>query len=449
MTKVNSFNDLEEHNLFIDPSCCFTAIDFETATSKNDYPCQLGIIVVENGVISKRISEYIRPPKNEYSQISISIHGITPDITKDKSDFSVVWNNVKQYIENRTVIAHNASFDISVLNKALEYHGINFPFIKEVICTKDLFNGYSLHDLCEYYKIDLPNHHDGLCDAEACANLYIKYVSEDIDTFDLRIKKESKQLSLFDDAFKESHVQIKGDLLKKDLSNADPSNPFYDRKIVVTGLFSIERLKLGKLLKSMGADINTTISKNTDYVLIGDAPGYKKIEKIKELKHNGFAIKEIYQSDLDNILSGKYEEYYVDKGANKDLDFTYSHYLKNKTEFNDHNIVASKELFYGKGFCGNFDIFNQITGNLGAFGDNTLYNDTNICVLSDSTIEQLKNGIKDETIIYIENFYNLNKSIKFNFLFLSENDILEFCKKRNDKFKDEITTDLYNKYLLV
>lgn len=95
------------------------------------------------------------------------------------------------------------------------------------------------------------------------------------------------------------------------------------------------------------------------------------------------------------------------------------------------NVIASKELFYGKGFAGKFSLFNQMTGNLGAAGDDlSIYPDTNICVLSNQTISKLENGIKDETILYIQDFYNNNKSVKFDFKFISEQEILDFCKSR-------------------
>ena len=107
-----------------------------------------------------------------------------------------------------------------------------------------------------------------------------------------------------------------------------------------------------------------------------------------------------------------------------------------------------KELFYGKGFAGNFDLFNQITGNLGAAGDNIqIYPETNIILLSDSTLSKLEKGEKDETIQYIQNYYNNNKSIVFDFKFLSESDVLNFCKERCERCGDELTMEMYERYM--
>ena len=132
----------------------------------------------------------------------------------------------------------------------------------------------------------------------------------------------------------------------------------------------------------------------------------------------------------------------------KDLVLTYDHYVKHHLTFEgDYNIIASKELYYGKGFKGNFDLFNQITGNLGAAGDMEIYPETNIIVLSDYTVSQLKSGTIDETIKYIQEYYNSHKSIVFDFNFLSETDILDFCKRRCEKCGDDVTMELYDKYM--
>ena len=51
-------------------------------------------------------------------------------------------------------------------------------------------------------------------------------------------------------------------------------------------------------------------------------------------------------------------------------------------------------------------------------------------MLSDSTLEKLKNGEKDESIMMIQNYYNKNKGDKFDFKFMSEDDILNFAQLR-------------------
>ncbi|CAG9892034.1 hypothetical protein BOVA604_1325 [Bacteroides ovatus] len=418
----------------------FIAVDFETATNSR-MACQIGIVVVRNGNITERISKLIQPPFNEYDSNTIRVHHITPDNTKNSDTFDKIWDQISPYFINNTIVAHNAQFDEDVLYKNLAYYGILPLGIEPFKCTCNIFGRMGLHDLCECFGMNTSGHHDALFDAECCANFYLKYLNgEDPDA--LLIPKKKKSL------IEKQADRLSGDILVKDLSNADPNNPFYDRKVVITGEFDIERKELGKILKSMGADIDTGITKKTNYVLIGEYPGPKKIEKLDKLIHDGYNIRRLYFTDINAILEGDWEGYHAEKAVRKDLDFTIDHYNSHNIVFKDlRNIIASKELYYGKGFAGNFDLFNQITGNLGAFGDNDIYPETNICVLSNSTIAQLAEGIKDDTIEYIQNFYNSNKAITFDFQFISEQEILRYCKERCEKYEDEITAELYNRYL--
>lgn len=422
----------------------FIAVDFETATN-NRFACQVGIVVVKNGIIQERISRLIQPPGNKYDDGTIRVHHITPEVTEQSPTFDKVWEEVGHYFVNTLIVAHNVPFDSSVLNINLEYYGIMALGVEPGMFWIDTYSiyGLSLRDLCMAFEMDTNKHHDALFDAECCAQFYLNHllgISPNLELIDPTQSKSKFQ--------RKTARQICGDVLKKDLSHADPNNPFYDRKVVITGEFTKDRKCIAQFLKEMGADIDTAITRKTNFVLIGIDPGPKKLEKLDKLIHDGFNIRKIYQHDIDAIFEGNWEGYHAEKEVKKELSLTYDHYAIHHITFeNKYNIIASKELFYGKGFKGNFDLFNQITGNLGASGDTQIYPETNICVLSDSTVEKLKAGEKDETVTYIENYYNNNKSIVFDFSFISESDILNFCKDRCEWCGDEVTLDLYTKYI--
>lgn len=149
----------------------FTAIDFETADGKRWSICQVGLVRVENGVITDELSILVQPPNNFYWNWFIEIHGITPEITRNELPFELVWPLVERFIKNQAVVAHNGfSFDFNVLAKTLEYYGIEKPEY-EKHCTYRLYRK-NLATLCKEYNISL-NHHDALSDARACANLFL------------------------------------------------------------------------------------------------------------------------------------------------------------------------------------------------------------------------------------------------------------------------------------
>lgn len=271
----------------------FIAIDFETATS-NKMACQIGVTIVENGLIKDTIVRMIQPPCNKFDVGCMMVHNITPEQTKNTPTFDVVWQEFKDLFTSYDIVAHNASFDESVLYANLTHYNIAHPDIKPFICTYKLF-GLSLEKLCCCFDIPLDNHHDAGFDSRCCATFYLNYLNS-IGVDRSKINIPDKQRSII------HHETLKGDILHKDLTNADSSNPFYDKKVVVTGTFDIERTKLAHKLKSLGADIDTNITKNTNFVFIGKEAGPVKLQKICSLAESGYLICKLDAHDVDQLM---------------------------------------------------------------------------------------------------------------------------------------------------
>ena len=158
----------------------FVAIDFETATSKRNSACSVGIVTVKNGVIVDEFHALIRPPNNEYNWHNVQVHGINEIDTYNSPQFDEVYPEIKKRLQGNLVIAHNESFDRSVLKSTMlefgiEYFDIQLPEKWE--CTMKIFKarGYMparLDVCCSKHGIQL-QHHDALSDARACAKLYL------------------------------------------------------------------------------------------------------------------------------------------------------------------------------------------------------------------------------------------------------------------------------------
>lgn len=66
--------------------------------------------------------------------------------------------------------------------------------------------------------------------------------------------------------------------------NAEPNNLFYGKKIVFTGdLRTLSRDSAAMYVSKLGGDVNTSISRKTDIVVIGKNPGPSKMEKVAEI----------------------------------------------------------------------------------------------------------------------------------------------------------------------
>jgi DNA polymerase-3 subunit epsilon len=148
----------------------FTAIDFETAQGMRWSICQVGLVRVENRIITHQLSILVQPPNNYYWNSLIEIHGITPEQTANALTFDKIWHQLEPFIKNQDVVAHNGfSFDFHCLRQALEYYNLEVPNFTGH-CTYRIFEE-SLSSLCNKYNIPL-NHHDALSDARACAELF-------------------------------------------------------------------------------------------------------------------------------------------------------------------------------------------------------------------------------------------------------------------------------------
>lgn len=158
----------------------FVAIDFETATSKRSSACSVGIVTVKNGEIVEEYHALIQPPNNEYNWHNIQVHGITEQDTYNSPRFNQIYPEIKKRLAGNLVIAHNESFDRSVLTKSMLEFGIEYVDIElseKWECTMKIFKakGYvpaKLDACCAKHGIRL-QHHDALSDARACAKLYM------------------------------------------------------------------------------------------------------------------------------------------------------------------------------------------------------------------------------------------------------------------------------------
>lgn len=166
----------------IDPSqlssiSSFTAIDFETANYQRNSACQLGVVVVESGIIVESKSWLIKPPSPAFT--FTYLHGISYDMVKHQPTFQELWTAVKPYIENRIVAAHNATFDISVLVAALNHYDLpvpQFQVIDSLTVARrtwpDLPN-HKLDTVAKRLRCEL-QHHDAESDARVCAQIILQ-----------------------------------------------------------------------------------------------------------------------------------------------------------------------------------------------------------------------------------------------------------------------------------
>jgi DNA polymerase-3 subunit epsilon len=158
----------------------FSAIDFETATGHPESACAIGIVTVENGIITDEYYTLIQPPFNQYSYHNIKVHGINAAHTENEKTFDWHFAEIRKRIFGRKIVAHNEAFDRNVLLRTMKHYGLYYDELEiadrwECTCKIYRAKGYKPANLkycSERNNIEL-NHHEALSDARACAQLYL------------------------------------------------------------------------------------------------------------------------------------------------------------------------------------------------------------------------------------------------------------------------------------
>jgi DNA polymerase III subunit epsilon len=154
----------------------YVAIDFETANERRNSPCALGVAVMCGGELVERAYWLIRPRDLYFNPFNVYIHGIRANDVRGEPELPDLWPMIRPYLEGKMVIAHNASFDMSVLRATLLDYGVPFPeFDYSCTCliskrTWPGLSSYRLDAVAKRLRIAF-EHHQAEEDAMACAEV--------------------------------------------------------------------------------------------------------------------------------------------------------------------------------------------------------------------------------------------------------------------------------------
>ena len=288
----------------------FVALDFETSNYNFSSICQIGIVCFENGNITNAISQLI-DPEDYFEGYHVRIHNIKPEDVKGKPTFNEYYPELKTIIENN-IIVHHQPFDKSAFDQVCVKYSIEPPLcywvdnarIVRRIWPERSQKGYGLKDIANMLDITF-NHHDALEDARTAGLIFLEackikgYCMDDMIT---NVYEKSRY------NHSSSHPQkITGDVLKPDFNKVtDKENPFYGKKVVISGTYTQwpDRKILAELMKNLGADIDTTVTDKTDFLIAGEGAGPSKIQKMKRNIEKGKNAAILTEAMLLKILNG-------------------------------------------------------------------------------------------------------------------------------------------------
>jgi DNA polymerase III subunit epsilon len=156
----------------------FLVVDTETNGLGGD-ACELtevGAVLVGGGELHDRWSSLVRCNRPLGRGIQ-RFTGITQEMLADAPGLEVVLPPIKDLLENRVLVAHNAPFDRRVLRRGFELIGLEWPN-PPVLCTAALSRKLlplqrrrGLGVLADALGIEVATAHRALADAETCARV--------------------------------------------------------------------------------------------------------------------------------------------------------------------------------------------------------------------------------------------------------------------------------------
>ncbi len=162
----------------------FAVVDCETTglSPSRDRIIEIGVVLLDDsGGAEGEWSSLVNPGRPVSAQF---IHGLSDDDVADAPSFAEILPTLVPLLRGRSIVAHNARFDIAFLNAAFDRssYPLTFP-LDAAVCTMELSKIYlpagrhSLLEAAQRAGIRAHRHHRALVDAWTAAELLRAYLT--------------------------------------------------------------------------------------------------------------------------------------------------------------------------------------------------------------------------------------------------------------------------------
>ena len=219
-------------------------LDTETtglSTAEKHRIVEIGCIELNNQIPTNNVFHNYINPERPVSEEAYKIHGHSDKFLSGKKTFSEISEDFLNFIKNKKLVIHNASFDLSFLNYELKLINKKVIDKKNVIDTLELARSKypgsqnSLDALCKRFNIDNSKRekHNALLDCYLLEEVYVNLLDqkepklnlESSETIDLKFDyKTNKNKNILRKIVKPNDDELK--LHKKYLQSQLPKNNY-------------------------------------------------------------------------------------------------------------------------------------------------------------------------------------------------------------------------------
>lgn len=160
----------------------FVVFDIETTglSPHSDNLTEIGAVKVQNCEIVDSFSTFVNPKMDISYQIQ-ELTRITNEMVKDAPSLEEALPKFLEFAKDSVLVAHNADFDTGFIYQKCQQLGLEYNFEKvDTLTLARIINTnlkrFSLDKVCKEMGVVLSGHHRAVNDAQATAEVFIKYL---------------------------------------------------------------------------------------------------------------------------------------------------------------------------------------------------------------------------------------------------------------------------------
>lgn len=283
----------------------YVVIDLETTgfSPIADEIIEFGAIRVRNGEIVDSFQSLCKP-QNRVDEYITMITGISNDMLVNAPYVSEVIDSFLSFIGDDIIVGHNVNFDINfVYDVALKHLGkpLSNNFIDTMRIARRLLPDlphHRLSDIVEHYKIIQDEAHRAVADCISTFKCFEK-MSSDIKSV-YATPKNFLRKTTCSVACPKKTVKLKD--ISTENTEIDCSHPLYGRYCVFTGeLKNFTRSKAVQIVVDFGGFCQSSVTKKTNYLILGNYENCKLLKESKSSKHKKAEQLKLAGQDIEII----------------------------------------------------------------------------------------------------------------------------------------------------
>ncbi len=181
------FNQVESKELWQTPLSKLTYVVFDTETtglhpSEGDEIIQLGALRIVNGkILYHETIDQLVDPRRDVPETSVAIHGIQPELLVGQPTINKVLPHFYEFCENSVLVAHNAAFDMRMLEVKQHSTGIvfNHPVLDTLLLSSVIHphqDSHALEEIAKRFNLTIVGRHTALGDAIVTAEVLVSLI---------------------------------------------------------------------------------------------------------------------------------------------------------------------------------------------------------------------------------------------------------------------------------